>query len=589
MKRIFFIFLFLSSAFSMTAQEKPIEPVKDTVKTEVVEVITTFNPKIADAKKIKRNPTIQLQEKSKKKKLEYAIFSAPVASTFVPQSGVVKGIDIGVKERIYKNYLAAGYGNYNSPFFELFLHHNTRFKNEFGVSAKYLSSQDNIENTFLNSTFSNFNIGAFYKQVDRYFDWKISGYSERNEYNWYGLPNTNFNQTTLNSIVENQIYNYFKLTGDFKFHDSYIDYSKISVAYFTDQYKSTEILANFDTKLDLPLDFISRKLKDFALISGIEYLKGNFKSSYNNQDEVNYNILTVKINPEYNFSYRNFLFKIGFKVFASIDTENSVSDIFMFPDLKFQKPVIKDFLNIYGGFSGNLNTNSYKNFTETNPYVSPTLFITQTAEKSNLFGGLNGAISNSISFNLKASAINEEDKPLFLRNNSKSDGTTSIVNSTQLEGYEYGNSFSIYYDDVKTMSFLAEIEYDLTKRFSITTQAQYHQYTITNAFTEWNLPSVEALLSAKYKARKWFATTDIFYLSERKDATYNAQHPSSLKGVETINSFVDVNLNGGYHFNDKFSTFIKINNLLNNQYQRFANFDTQGLQVLGGITYKFDF
>ncbi|WP_288954750.1 hypothetical protein [uncultured Polaribacter sp.] len=589
MKKLVCFFLILIGFFSTKAQEKPIETVNDTVKTEVVEVITAFNPKIADAKKIKITPTIQLPKKSKKKKLEYTIFSAPVASTFIPRSGVVKGIDVGVKERIYKNYLAAGYGNFNSPFFEIFLHHNTRFKNEFGVSAKYLSSIDDINNTILNSDFSNFTFGAFYKKVDRYFDWKISGYSERNTFNWYGLPNINFNQATINSINENQTYNYFKLTGDFKFHDSYIDFSKIAVAYFSDLYKSNEILINFKTKLNFPLDFLSPKLKDIAIYSEFEYLKGNFKNNYNNQEASNYNILTVNVNPEYRIVYNNFLFKIGFKVFASIDTQNSISDFFIFPDIKFQRPVIKDFLNIYGGLSGSLKSNTYKNFTEINPYISPTLFITQTAENSNLFGGLNGLITNSISFNIKASIISEEDKPLLLRNNSKSDGASSIVNGYQLKGYEYGNSFRVYYDDVKTLSFLTEIEYDITKHISITTQAQYYKYTITNAFTEWNLPSLEALMSAKYKTNKWFATADIFYLSERKDAIYNAQYPSSLKGIEIVDSFVDVNLNGGYHFSDKFSAFLKLSNVLNTQYQRFANFNTQGFQILGGITYKFDF
>jgi outer membrane receptor protein involved in Fe transport len=50
-----------------------------------------------------------------------------------------------------------------------------------------------------------------------------------------------------------------------------------------------------------------------------------------------------------------------------------------------------------------------------------------------------------------------------------------------------------------------------------------------------------------------------------------------------------VNLNGGYHFNDKFSAFLRLNNVLNTAYQRFANFNTQGFQALAGITYKFDF
>ena len=78
-------------------------------------------------------------------------------------------------------------------------------------------------------------------------------------------------------------------------------------------------------------------------------------------------------------------------------------------------------------------------------------------------------------------------------------------------------------------------------------------------------------------------------MGERRDALYLFTSPSGLNGEQVLSAFVDVNLNGGYHFNDKFSAFLKLNNVLNTNYQRFANFDVQGFQILGGITYKFDF
>ena len=87
----------------------------------------------------------------------------------------------------------------------------------------------------------------------------------------------------------------------------------------------------------------------------------------------------------------------------------------------------------------------------------------------------------------------------------------------------------------------------------------------------------------------WLRSTNIFYIGERKDVLYSSTSPSSINGIQNLNSFVDINLNGGYHFNDKFSTFLRFNNVLNTSYQRFANFQVQGFQVLGGVTYKFDF
>jgi len=76
---------------------------KDTITTDVIEVITSYTPTISDAFKIKKNPKITLGAKIKKKQLKYQIFSAPVASTFIPKSGVAKGINMGVKERLYNN------------------------------------------------------------------------------------------------------------------------------------------------------------------------------------------------------------------------------------------------------------------------------------------------------------------------------------------------------------------------------------------------------------------------------------------------------------------------------------------------------
>ena len=589
MKKGFLIFLIFFNFLSSLSQEKA--PVKkiDTVKTEVVEVITTYNPEIADANKIKKNPVIELSEKSKKKKLSYTIFSAPVASTFIPKSGVVKGIDVGVKERIYNNYLAAGFGNYTSPYFEAYIHNHSRFQSEFGLSTKYTGSLDNIENTLLNSNFSNLATSIFYKREERYFDWKVTLNSERKEYNWYGLKENTFTDNVVNAINENQRYNYFSFKGEIDFLDAYINKSSIAFGYFTDGYNSKEILFNLDTDLDLPLDFISRNLDNIKITTSVEFLKGNFESQYGNLNELSHSIFTAKINPQYKTNIAGFSVKLGTKLYASFDSENSVNHFLAFPDIKIQKEIIKDQLNIYTGVFGDFYTNNYKNFTEENPYISPTQFITQTAEKYNIFAGLNGVVNNNLSFNFSGSYKEENDKALFVRNNSKSDGTFSTLNGTDIKGYEFGNSFTIIYDDVKTSSFFAELEYDFTKNITLGTNFQFDNYQMKSQQEAWNLPTVQATLFAEYKSNKWFAKSNIFYVSERKDVIYNSISPSFLSGVQNLNGFIDFNLNGGYHFNDKFSSFLILNNILNKNYQRFANFNVQGFQVLGGVTYKFDF
>ena len=64
MKRGYLLYIILISCFSVSAQEQK----KDTiVATEIVNVITKYNPKIANANKIKNNPTIRLLKKAARK------------------------------------------------------------------------------------------------------------------------------------------------------------------------------------------------------------------------------------------------------------------------------------------------------------------------------------------------------------------------------------------------------------------------------------------------------------------------------------------------------------------------------------------
>ncbi|MFT6699142.1 MAG: hypothetical protein ACJAVD_000632 [Porticoccaceae bacterium] len=593
MKKGFLIFLVFSGIFNAFAQKEPTKKTLaikiDTVKTEVVEVVTKYNPKIADASKIKKNPTIKLLDNSRKKKLTYSISSAPVASNFKPKSGTIKGIDVGVKERIYNNYIAAGFGNYTSPYLEAYINSSARFESEFGIYTKYVASFENIKGTILDSDFSNFLTSIFYKKEERYFDWRVNLNSERNQYNWYGLPNNNFTQSTLNSIDENQTYNYFNVIGEIDFLDEYIEKSNVSISYFSDAFSSKEFLLNFDTDIDLPLDFIYNRLNNLSIKTGLEFLKGQFSTDYANQNGLNYSIFTATVNPKYKTVISGFSLKLGAKIVGSFDIENSVNNFLMYPDILIKKTILKEYLNIYGGISGGLETNTYKGFTDENPYISPTLFMTQTSEKYNVFVGLNGLINNDISFNISASINDEEDKPFFIRNNSKSDGINNSSNGVSLKGYEYGNSFNVVYDDVKTTSIFAELEYDFTNRITFASNIQFNDFKLKNQTEAWNSPTLQTTFTGKYKSNKWYATSSVFYVNERKDLLYSTSFPSSTNGFQTLKSFVDININGGYHFSDQFSVFLKLNNFLNNNYQRFSNFNVQGFQALAGISYKFDF
>ena len=121
--------------------------------------------------------------------------------------------------------------------------------------------------------------------------------------------------------------------------------------------------------------------------------------------------------------------------------------------------------------------------------------------------------------------------------------------------------------------------------------AAYFGYSTDLQQEAWNLPDFKASILADYQITdKWFAGANVFFIGERKDLTTVRTGISNFEQrTVTLDSFIDLNANLGYRFNNQLSVFAKGNNLLGNSYQRWADFPVQGIQVLAGATYKFDF
>ncbi len=196
--------------------------------------------------------------------------------------------------------------------------------------------------------------------------------------------------------------------------------------------------------------------------------------------------------------------------------------------------------------------------------------------------GAKGKFSTNLSFNIKASYGNEIDKPLYKLNPSKTNGSI-LLN----KGYEAGNSFEVVYDKVQTIGAYAEIIYDFDEHFKFGGNFEFNSYNLKTQEYAWNLPMLKATLLAKYTRKKWFAGANLYFASERKDELIII--PGSSTNQITNSSYFDINLNSGYYFNDRWSTFIKLNNILSDNYQKYTNFKVQGFQVMGGLTYRFDF
>ncbi len=549
----------------------------DSLKTEEVNIVKPYTPKIKDAFKIKKNPVLENDAINDKKQVAYKINSVPVASTFTPSKGKAKGVSKKQKERIYENYASVGFGNYTTPLIELFVHSSTTYDNDFGVKLGFHSSNGNIKDIVLDNDFMDGEVEAYYKNSLDALDWKLGvGYHYQKQ-NWYGLnENLTLTDAQINAINPLQVYNSFNINGTIKYYDSNFKGIQLDTDLLTDAYNSSELHVLATPQFEFP---ISSEWLDTDL--RLEYIGGSFEKNYANTSTLEYGFYNLGVNPNFKVN-RDFLsVNLGARLIYTADVKNNgVNKFFIYPNVTASYELIQDVVTIYTGITGDLHQHSYQKFITQNEFVSPTLNIRRTNEQYNTKLGLKGKVASNVSFNLNASYKSENAKPFFKLNDDLSTATPN--------NYQYANSFKVIYDNVITLGFFGELAMDVSKEFRFGGNASFNTYNLENQEEAWNLPNLEASVFANYNSKKVIVGANLFFIGERKDQYHNNVLFIPVTETITNKSFVDLNINLGYRFSDRLNAFVNGNNLFGKNYERFTNYKVQGIQVLGGIKYKFD-
>jgi hypothetical protein len=550
---------------------------KDSITTEEVNIVKPYTPKIKDAFKVKKNPVLTDDSINDKKPVEYTINSVPVASTFTPSKGKAKGVAKKKRERLYENYASVGFGNYTTPKVEFFGHTSTTRDNDFGAKLDYHSSNGGIKDLVLDNNFIDASVAGYYKNAIDALDWQIGvGYHYQKQ-NWYGLNDTTvLTDSQIDAINPEQVYNGFNIDGDIIYYDSNFKGVGLETDIFTDAYKSSEfhILAKPQFEFPISTEWIDTDVR-------LEYIGGSFDKNYANTSSIEYGFYNLGLSPNFKVN-RDFLsVNLGVHLIYTADIKGEgVNKFFIYPNVTASYELIQDVMTIYAGVTGDLHQHSYQNFVSKNEFVSPTLNIGRTNEQYNAKIGVKGKLASNISYNLNASYKDENAKALFKLNEDLSTATP--------KNYQYANSFNVVYDNVSTLGFFGELAFDFSKEIRFGGNASLDTYSLEIQEKAWNLPNLKASVFANYDSKKVLVGANLFFVGERKDEYINNLLFVPVKEEITNKSYVDLNVNLGYRFTDRLSAFINGNNLFGTNYQRFTNYKVQGIQVLGGIKYKFD-
>lgn len=549
--------------------------------SETVEVVKPYTPSVKDAPKIKEVPKISDSVNLEKRPVQYSIFSFPVASTFTPAKGRATTVERQRPPKLYDNYITLGFGTYTSALAEFYSNIEVNRTDNFGIFLNHNSAQGGIDGVELDDHYYDTDLNFNYSSRNRDLIWNLDFGAEHQQYNWYGVPESD-NTAQVPSGINPQ-HNYYSVYagGEVNWDKSFFDRAEAKYRFFGDDYDSAEHRIRIKPTLELP---IGGEIFNTNLI--FDYVKGSFDRNYFQEEPMNYSLMNAGLQSSLLVLRDDLTLNLGAAIYYSYDSENSDGGVYVYPQVTASYRMAGDYFIGYAGLEGELRQNTYYEFAQRNPFVSPTLEIRPTDRQYDAYVGAKGKLSNSVGYNMRANYTAEDFKPLIISN--------PALTTADNEDYAYGNSFNVFYDKVSTISAFGEINFDVRRNMNLRLNATYFVYDTDEQQEAWNLPEYEANAMLDWQiTNKWSAGANLFLVGERKEANfaYNeaGEGEYTVGSIIDLDGYLDLNAKIGYRFNDRLSIFARGYNLLGDNYEKWKDYPVLGLQVMAGATYKFDF
>lgn len=264
------------------------------------------------------------------------------------------------------------------------------------------------------------------------------------------------------------------------------------------------------------------------------------------------------INPSIQFKTPNFRLNAGIQ--PSWDNQNFST----LPEITAEAKLSDANLLVEAGWIGYFQKNTFRSLTGFNPWIGPLSNLQNTRIREQ-YAGIRGAKGDHFTYQARFSFLHFNNQPLFV--NSTGDGKTFTV---------------LFEPEMQAVRLHGEIGYTVQERFSFIAAATYTQYNslLINA-KPWGLLPLEVTGSLKWKFLKDLQLkADVFVWDG------NQYQDKSLQSRKS-DPAADLNIGAEFAVMPRFNLWIQMNNLLNNTYQRWNQYQVLGFTILGGVVYSF--
>ncbi|ULQ57991.1 hypothetical protein KJS94_07225 [Flavihumibacter rivuli] len=541
LKHIPFPVLLLVSSFAFS---------QDTSKRKTIEITSTFKPVLREPVKLNFS-AVPPQADSSKPNLAYAIPQQNVTVPFQPGSlSPVAFTTDSILGWRNDQYLKIGVGNVHLPYVKGGISLGEGTKSFFSISGEYYSSKGRLD--YQKNNLADLQLRGTFK-LDEIHELTGRVGFKGEDYFLYG-----YRPDTL-EFTKTQIKQRFQTA------DATIDFRSTKPNEYGISYSPRLTIAAFSGKND------DRKATENNLVFELP-VKKTFGKSFG--IDIDFTADLTRYNPTGKESIKNNLVYVEPALFLKTPNlfvhtaiipswDNKV--FALLPNILAELTTNDQRFTVQAGWIGYYNKGSYQRFASINPWLAEPERLLNTRVQE-MYAGFKGSLANHFTYSAKASYGQEWNVNLFV--NDTVDGKTFNT---------------VYSPKMEILKLHGEIGYTLGEDLSFSGGVTYRNFSKIDGQTRaWGLLPLEVNASLRWKVLK-----DLYFKSDLwawDGAAYQTKQGEARKGETGF----DLNAGLEFRVTKGLNLWLQMNNLFNNRYERWNQYEVYGFNLLGGVVFNFN-
>ncbi|RYY46784.1 MAG: hypothetical protein EOO06_13775 [Chitinophagaceae bacterium] len=524
---------------------------RDTTKTQAIDITSAFKPVLRNAVKINFYGS-QLQADTSRPTLNYNIPSQNLFYAYQPIS--LRPLALAQDTNLYlggRNFVKAGFGNYSTPYLAAGFSFGDGRKSLVNIYADYIGSKGkDIEF----QDYSMLNVKATGSVFTPKNEIYATAFLSKRDYHLYGYDHVAY--TYAKSDIKQQLQDIgisvgARNTTNNELGLSYSPSAQINFFSNKDRLNETTITLNVPVEKR-----IGEELKLLASFKG-EFANYGTENFIPNNIKLTNNLVQLAPAVEYNTKL--------VRIHGGITPVWNNGKFTWMPDIYAEAQLQEKVFMLQAGWVGRFTQNTYRNLSMVNPYLLPLTQYNNTKEVE-YYGGIKASLGTHFNFNAKAGLVRYTDLPLFINDTASDEKGFIVSNERNI------NNFRVHGD----------ISYINQDKFTVNAGLTLNGYTgMKDNAKAWHTLPMEFTSSMRWWAfERFLLKADLYFFNGGK---YLVKGNNS----KALDGGTDLSAGAEYKINKQFSAWMNVNNILNDKYERWHNYQVYGLNLTGGILIHF--